>query len=234
MSHPTFPISHLLIFFFEFRPPTHFSHMSQPTFLISLTFYSRSGEIAARAAAPAAALPPPISSRRLGAARRAAVRRVRRLLGHVRQPARRRGVAAADCRRRRGTLSRDGRADRRGEFRPPTHFSQMSHLTFSHISPFILVFLSFAHRTHFSQMSHPTFPISHLLFLCFDLRPSLILRAMSTTRGMMRLTRTTTPSRRARTPRSPSCAMLRRSRASATRRRRCVRCARAASRAWRL
>ena len=188
MSHPTFPISHLLIFFFEFRPPTHFSHMSQPTFLISLTFYSRSGEIAARAAAPAAALPPPISSRRLGAARRAAVRRVRRLLGHVRQPARRRGVAAADCRRRRGTLSRDGRADRRGEFRPPTHFSQMSHLTFSHISPFILVFLSFAHPpispicrtplfpyltfysvffvfrppTHFSHMSHPTFPISHL------------------------------------------------------------------------
>ena len=35
MSHPTFPISHILICFFEFRPPTHFSHMSHPTFPIS-------------------------------------------------------------------------------------------------------------------------------------------------------------------------------------------------------
>ena len=37
MSHPTFPISHNLIFFsgFLFRPPTHFSHMSHPTFPIS-------------------------------------------------------------------------------------------------------------------------------------------------------------------------------------------------------
>ena len=35
MSRPTFPISHLLICFFEFRPPTHFSHMSHPTFPIS-------------------------------------------------------------------------------------------------------------------------------------------------------------------------------------------------------
>ena len=39
MSRPTFPISHLLICFFEFRPPTHFSHMSRPTFS-DLTFSS--------------------------------------------------------------------------------------------------------------------------------------------------------------------------------------------------
>ena len=35
MPHPTFPISHIIISVFEFRPPTHFSHMSHPTFPIS-------------------------------------------------------------------------------------------------------------------------------------------------------------------------------------------------------
>ena len=40
MSHPTFPISHLLICFFVFRPPTHFSHMSHPTFPISHLLFS--------------------------------------------------------------------------------------------------------------------------------------------------------------------------------------------------
>ena len=45
MSHPTFPISHSFICFFEFRPPTHFSHMSHPTFShispVILVFLSR-------------------------------------------------------------------------------------------------------------------------------------------------------------------------------------------------
>ena len=39
MTHATFPISHLLLFF-SFRPPTHFSRMSHPTVFPYLTFYS--------------------------------------------------------------------------------------------------------------------------------------------------------------------------------------------------
>ena len=47
-------------------------------------------------------------------------------------------------------------------FAPPHPFLPYVAPDFSHISPFILVFLSFAPPTHFSHMSHPTFPISHL------------------------------------------------------------------------
>ena len=53
-------------------------------------------------------------------------------------------------------------------FRPPHPFRPYVAPHFSHLSPFILVFQDFLFRppTHFSHMSHPTFPISHLLF-CF-------------------------------------------------------------------
>ena len=40
MSHPTFPISHLLFCFFEFRPPHPFLPYVAPHFFPYLTFYS--------------------------------------------------------------------------------------------------------------------------------------------------------------------------------------------------